>query len=89
MAGLGAFLYLAASFVGKNIDFKKKYKFIKYKKIAGLRRGSSLESCSAWLKIVSYVKIFQFSEMINESKQYLTTTCGLIYSKKRTIKFLP
>ena len=60
---------MAAEVIGKNIDFNGKIP-----KTAGLRPGNSPESCPALLKIVCYVKIFQFSEMINESKQYLITT---------------
>ena len=49
------------------IDYERDLKVKITKKTAGLRRGNSSESYSAWSKIVCCVKISQFSEVINEN----------------------
>ena len=56
------------------------------KNTAGLRRGKSLDLDSAWSKVVCYVKIFQFHDMLNESKRYRATANGLVSTNIKVIR---
>ena len=49
-------------------------------------RGKSLDLDSAWSKVVCYVKIFQFLDMLNESKRYRARANGLVSTNIKVIR---